>query len=108
MTSSHPAIVVLTHYQGDFQLAGGAGFQIARTPAWQIPGTELEPPPALVTMPPGELLEIAEADDTQKPLVLASHGRQADLSDKRELIDMALESGRSVEIHVFDTLSKES
>jgi hypothetical protein len=60
-------------------------------------------------MEPGELMVI-ESDTTraETPLVLASHGREANLADKRRMIDAARSAGRPVEIHVFETPGERS
>jgi hypothetical protein len=104
LSPSRPQITVLTNYTGSFQLEGMAGLDVKDMAAGKLPGTELEPPPLLFKTPPGEVVVVDDVGEPSSPLILAAHGRYADLIPERNQIEAALGAGRPVEIRVFDSL----
>ncbi len=95
------SIEVFSHFAGSAKVAVPAGFTAKQMPAPKDPA--LTPPEALRAMEPGELKELRVRRRTGKnPLVLASHGRKANLTNKRKTIEAARAANRKIEIHVFD------
>lgn len=92
---------VFAHFEGTPKIVAPENVKAKPRPA---PGEhEYEPPDALARMDPGELVEVrpSSAGDGDA-LVLVSHGRMADLTGKRKLIESAHAANRPIEIHVFD------
>lgn len=96
-------ITLVAHFPGSPEVLAPPGLEVRKEIAPLEP--ELEPPSALRLIEPGALVEL-EGDRSQpnRPLVLVSKGRKANLGDKQDLIESARRAGRSVEIHVFDDL----
>lgn len=102
--ATNQQIRLLYHFPGSPEVSAPARFEILEEIAPSEP--ELIPPGALLEMEPGELVVLDDDRSQPKsPLVLASKGRRADLSDKQDLIESAKQAGRPVEIHVFDDLT---
>ena len=94
-------IEVFAHFAGLPEVLAPSGFKVDKVPTPPEPG--LEPPEALVVMEPGELTVLQmRSGDTKPPLVFASHGRRADLTSKRSMIEAARAANRKIEVHVFD------
>jgi hypothetical protein len=95
------SINVFAHFSGSPEVSAPEGFKVNKLPAPKEP--ELEPIEALVAMEPGELTELrVRRGDGKRRLVLASHGRKANLVGKREMIAAARAANRQIEVHVFD------
>lgn len=103
MNEYGPLIEVFSYFPGSPQVRTPPGLKVSKLPAPE--GSELEPPEALVTMEPGELIELPpQPRDGDRPLIFASYGRQANLVGKSEMIEAARAANRRIEIHVFDEL----
>lgn len=98
-------IKVLGHFPGLPDVSGHGERPIHRQ-AVPEPETELEFPPAMIAAvreaEPGEPVVIKYDRKSKRPLVLASHGRKVNLAHKQELVEAAMDAGKTVEVHVFD------
>jgi len=106
MSPRHAPVKVVSHvkgrvsvragaYEGEIELEGkGEPVRIEIGPG----GLDL--PARLRAKKPGALVVLE--DDPKRPVVMASHGRRADLGTAAKLVQAATAANRPVEIHVFD------
>jgi hypothetical protein len=110
MSSTGPPIKVVYHFTGPISVRAAAHEgEIVLVEEGESERIELEPetldiPTRLRARKPGMLTVLRDEPGLpERPVLLASHGRAADLGSEAELLRLAHGAGRKVEIHVYDS-----
>lgn len=101
MSPSRSFLQVIPHFSGVPKVSGPFNVKVGSSELEPPEALDI-PPAALLTVNPGDLLVVKDEQEPNRPLVLASYGKKADLGGSQDLIERAQEIGRAVEIHVFD------